>query len=422
MSSLAPSRIKLSKIQIHQSIEFVKGDPPDEYMCPICTFVAYKPLQLSCCGRIVCKGCLDRHRVIADNPSCPVCRYNIVKSFRDIRANRYIMQLEAYCIYKSSGCSWGGRLRDIERHLGECDHCEVYCAMCHDKKSMVRSNLNEHIRTCPMRQEPCPHCSKMLMCTNMKEHLDYVCQEKEMGCPNEGCNMTMKRKGLFHHRLMCGKEIVLCKYSYAGCKEKLRRDDMLRHEEFEKEYHLKLLSQQNYKQYLFKIPFEVGEENCHTMSWYLTPGGYKMSIQYNTMEENDGYDQFIEFNACIMRGENDRFLPWPFCEEITVTIEVLNQLEDKNHYKMIIEFDDTVPEYYRHRAHDDDDTEGWGGHDDCNYLYASDLVHNEQSNCQFIKDNQLYIRVSITEPGNNNTDTLPWMEPDTRIIEVNNNA
>lgn len=403
-------------MQIYQSVEYIKGDPPNEYLCPICTFVAFKPLQMSCCGRIVCKGCLDRHRVIADNPSCPVCRYSVIKSFRDTRANRYIMQLEVYCTYKGSGCNWGGKLRELEGHLAECPRCEVYCTLCHDKQFMVRAQLEDHAKTCPMRQEHCPHCSKLLMCTNMKEHTDYVCQEKAVDCPNDGCDIVMKRKELFHHRLLCEKEVILCSYSQAGCKEKLRRADMLHHEDVEREYHMKLLSQQNYKQYLFKVPFEEREENS-SEGWYLTPGGYKMSIRYSNAEENDdGCDKYIEFSACIMKGENDRYLAWPFEENITVTIEVLNQIDDKTHYKMIIEFDNTVPDYYRHRVHDDEDTEGWGGHDDSNYLYAADLAYNEKCNCQFIKDDVLYIRVSITD-GNRTVAHAPsWLGQDTSII------
>lgn len=34
--------------------------------------------------------------------------------------------------------------------------------------------------------------------------------------------------------------------------------------------------------------------------------------------------------ACLMKGENDDHLPLPFTG--TVTIELLNQLEDDNHY------------------------------------------------------------------------------------------
>ena len=35
------------------------GDPPNEYHCHICTFVAHEPQQVTCCYNIYCKTSLQ---------------------------------------------------------------------------------------------------------------------------------------------------------------------------------------------------------------------------------------------------------------------------------------------------------------------------------------------------------------------------
>lgn len=62
-----------------QEFEFV--DPvPDELICLICALVARDAHQVTCCGKIFCKGCLEK----LDGNSCPQCKAEF-KSFPDAR-------------------------------------------------------------------------------------------------------------------------------------------------------------------------------------------------------------------------------------------------------------------------------------------------------------------------------------------------
>ena len=36
--------------------------PPDKLVCQICLLVARTPHQVTCCGRVYCKTCLDEHK------------------------------------------------------------------------------------------------------------------------------------------------------------------------------------------------------------------------------------------------------------------------------------------------------------------------------------------------------------------------
>lgn len=45
----------------------------DDYMCPICCTVAFKPIQLQC-GHVFCVRCLVKLKK-EDKTNCPLCRY-----------------------------------------------------------------------------------------------------------------------------------------------------------------------------------------------------------------------------------------------------------------------------------------------------------------------------------------------------------
>ena len=46
--------------------------PPDKLVCQICLHVSGNPYQVTCCGRVYCKACLDEHK--KHSTICPNCR------------------------------------------------------------------------------------------------------------------------------------------------------------------------------------------------------------------------------------------------------------------------------------------------------------------------------------------------------------
>ena len=73
----------------HQFVE----PPPDDLLCLICLCVARDPQQINCCGKVLCKVCLEEHKQHSDY--CPQCRKPI-KSFADKRS-------KFFCSSKSPG-------------------------------------------------------------------------------------------------------------------------------------------------------------------------------------------------------------------------------------------------------------------------------------------------------------------------------
>ena len=76
---------------------------------------------------------------------------------------------------------------------------------------------------------------------------------------------------------------------------------------------------------------------------------------------------------------------------LEVTIELLNQLENKHHYSIPITFisDDVSSQRVvkNERA-----SIGWGKPQ---YIPHSDLGHNTAKNCQYLKDDRLHFNISV---------------------------
>ena len=81
--------------------------------------------------------------------------------------------------------------------------------------------------------------------------------------------------------------------------------------------------------------FQEHKRNSDTFcspSFYTFPRGYKMHIEVRTNGSSDGIH--VSVSACLTEGDYDDSLTWPL--NGTLTLELLNQLEDKNHHKKTI--------------------------------------------------------------------------------------
>ncbi len=99
-----------------------------------------------------------------------------------------------------------------------------------------------------------------------------------------------------------------------------------------------------------------------------------------------------------MKGDNDDSLSWPFTGRVTV--ELLNQLEDKNHYRKTLPF--TADNECSQRVVDGERGEGYGYP---KFISHTDLAHKPLTNTQYLKDDTLIFRVSAEAPN-----YKPWLE------------
>ena len=330
------------------------------------------------------------------------------------------------CDNLANGCQWVGELRSLQEHLLTCGYallpCTNRCKNGTDPVKMLRKDLDDHLTKCPRRQFPCQHCNeygeyKERTTTHLK-----TCPKVEVQCPNGPCQVRFLRCDVATHRSTCQYERVPCKYAEVGCKETPLRKDRTAHEE-DDQIHLRITIEtvlelrkevkQNKKitileSVLKRITFtspctfiltnyqkhKSDGDQFYSPPFYTSPTGYKMFISVDANGEGNGEGTHVSVFAYLMKGDNDDFLTWPFTG--SVTVKLLNQLEDKNHYTYT-----TGP----FPADDDDEisarvvegkraSSGWG----IDLIRHTELDHNPAKNCQYLKDDTLVFRVSVDVP------------------------
>ncbi len=158
------------------------------------------------------------------------------------------------------------------------------------------------------------------------------------------------------------------------------------------------------KQPLFRFrvaEFQDRKTNAYefySRQFFTFCNGYKMCISVDAIG-CDCEGTHIPVYAYLMKGPNDESLSWPFTG--TVTIELLNQLEHKNHYKERLTFPaDSVASL---RVVDGERGRGYG----CpKFISYTDLDYNADKNTQYLKDDTLVFSVvSVEVP-----DYKPWLD------------
>ncbi len=119
--------------------------------------------------------------------------------------------------------------------------------------------------------------------------------------------------------------------------------------------------------------------------------------------EANGNDVFsgthVSVYAHLLKGDHDNTLTWPFTG--SVTFELLNQLEDKNHHKRTVIFP-ADREASKRVVGSKKALSGWGIP---MFIPHTALNYNASTNTQYLKDDTLVFRVSAEAP-----DHKPWLE------------
>ena len=93
-----------------------------------------------------------------------------------------------------------------------------------------------------------------------------------------------------------------------------------------------------------------------------------------------------------MQGDFDETLAWPF--EGDITVQLLNQLEDRNHCTNVFKFtcgNDPKRNYWVTESEQEGAKRRIG---ECSFIAYDRLGLNSDLNCQYLLDNKLNFRVS----------------------------
>lgn len=424
---------------------------PDSLVCKVCLCAAKEPQLTGCCGSNVCKSCLvkwknskaeeDLTRLVP----CPVCGTSSVKTFPNKLSDREIRRLQVYCFNKANGCEWTGEINDIKKHNEnclhgdvlcpnncgmmvqrqfydlhaefECPNCEAYCQLCYviGKKTFIEG---EHMEQCPKLALPCPNnCSAAYILREAMPAHRNSCPLEKVKCEffNLGCETEVTRKDMeVHNTTMMPKHLGLTKTLLTKTTGKLisvkaaLTDAKLQLAEKDKMLHETLtLAEQN--QWPMKIASDATKSLCgipplplvirvagvtrkqrQRHNWYSNgflsnTGGYKLRLK---MVPAGNRGTHMGVYTELMPGPKDDILPWPIRGRIVV--ELLNQLQDSNHYKRIWLYDSTTSPSSACRVRHGDKPYGWGAPS----FISLERLHSATATCQYLKDNCIYFKVS----------------------------
>ena len=192
-----------------------------------------------------CKGVMRNACQTGEEQSlvCEVCVKEGVPFQPMVKSRNKILELQAKCPLATRGCSWNGKIANIEKHLIVCDKVIVKCFNACDV-ILPRSELDSHlIHFCAKRRVLCGHCNKCFMYKKLKNHYQ-ICLEYQVHCPNN-CNvkLIMKRKLLDSHlEFECPNMVVDCPYKKYGCGKEVLRRDLEEHKKTNQIQHLETTS------------------------------------------------------------------------------------------------------------------------------------------------------------------------------------
>ena len=214
-------------------IQFVDF-PLKDWNCPVCLELLKDPFLTECCGHHFCDRCINN--VKQQQNVCPMCKAYPIKGIIDKRFKREISEAQVYCPLQPQGCEWTGEYGNLSTHLsvgkqdGQCKHVVVSCPNNNCNMKFRRHDIKRHAnKECNYRPFMCPHCSYKDVFLFIEQHHFPECPNYPVVCPNKCNRNIIKRSQLQKHFGTCPYAMVPCPFSEVGCKAKMKRCNLKKH-------------------------------------------------------------------------------------------------------------------------------------------------------------------------------------------------
>ena len=318
-------------------------------------------------------------------------------------------------------CKWTGQLASLNKHLTTCDHtllpCPNECKLVASIVKVRRKDLETHLRDkCRNRSYECPRCKQEGKHHDITTSHRAICLKVAVTCPNSNCGERIKRCDMANHRKECPFQVVPCKYTMIGCGEKRIRREVEDHENgTESHFHLAMETVGKLKEKLVQFEkkrfnmlrfnyYKISDEPFMSPAFYTHQEGYLACIQVYANGYGKDKGTHVSVYAYFLPGKFDGSLTWPFTGSVTVTL--LNQLEDKNHHLHIIEYPVGMDEDTNKRVISVRSSRGCGTP---LFICHDALAYDPATDCQYLKDDCLCFEVSVQ------ADSIkPWLVPTLR--------
>ena len=383
---------------------------------------------------------------------------------------REILELEVDCTFKSEGCTWKGKLKELESHTdvsgGSCECVLVTCKWECGELVQKRALVEHQERKCPNRPWYMEFDDKQVR--QLAERVDKL-EESNASLQNEvkivkeeNYKLKCDVEELSTHRNEASltREEFSSKLSSVFAEiQKLKNENICLREEIA-QLTTTIRHKPNYVRYeqnsvrretnereaicendsLIQCSSPVGESDSDSVlstestsrsisvapfsftmksfdhrkrqkviwlspAFYTHSCGYKMQLRVDANGAQDGESTHTSVFVYLMKGDFDDELSWPF--QGHVTVRILNQLEDSNHYERVIDFPkgtnplsvDRVTVGGRVKA----------GHGFSQFIPHLDLCCDDSEQCQYLKDNCLkfVVEASAETPSSVSKPSIP---------------
>lgn len=355
---------------------------PLQFICSLCRDVLYKPQLVSCCKKYVCEPCIKQTRITKE--PCPLCKSRKFSIKSNPVFNNKLNSFQILCTNK--GCNWSGPLGNLDNHLdphrGTCEYATISCPL---KCGITLSRHKMSTHTCstssivstPPTFSLCPchsvGCSVVLsqdelhthINDNLSQHVkmlaDYALEmrkkeeevakreekiktrETELAALESQYDRTVEiivhKDLLSTEKTQKMKELVrkveelqvlvdaknteienLClKVSKLEASKRIESQYVLPSQQFDVFSYRFIMN--NFNQY---CAIDRGKLTWQSDPFYTHTNGYKMTIIVDVVLG------LLRVSLCILPGKHDDQLTWPL--QGSITISLLNQLDNYNHY------------------------------------------------------------------------------------------
>jgi len=162
---------------------------------------------------------------------------------------------------------------------------------------------------------------------------------------------------------------------------------------YSKTHSPQLLTIHHFTMKKFKLHKEANAE-WYSDPFYTHPRGYKLCVRIDANGYKKQRGTHMSVFICLMRGEYDDDLSWPFCGEITVELLDQNAQDswEGNHQRCTICYDENS-DYHGQRVVLGE--KSLAGEGEYQFIPHSKLHPDQESTVQYLKDDCLQFRVSV---------------------------
>ena len=353
--------------------DFVE-QPPEEFFCPVTFALLLEPYQTQCCANHLSQEAYQR----LQGQPCPVCREENLAAVKDNFHKRKALSLKVRCPRKAEGCEWQGELRSLEQHVAQsCEHKVIQCDFSY---AGCGAQLQRRLMSAHMKEGMEAHLSLLSLVAQEVPKLQTVVQQQT--------DQIKKQDDQLKQQIKQKEDLIKQQIKQQGDQMKLMVDLIKQQGDLIKqmENRIKQLEKPFPPVNIIMDDFEQHKKSND--SWYSPPfythlGGYRVCLKVTANGNGDGKGTHVSVAVCLMRGEFDDLLKWPFRGDVTIQ---LKKNDPPHHYQMILSLDDDTPSIFVCKPTKERNDVSWG--------YPTFISHADLYACGYLKDDKLVFCVS----------------------------